>query len=361
MISINPEDYDIVKGILKKYPLTIYAYGSRTKEKHKKFSDLDLCVFDDTYKKLDIFNLQEDLKESNLPFTVDVVPWSLMNKDFQWLIKNDLTLIQANPALLDFEQNLLSKISYLSQKMKFKIEERSDCLLIDSNLNSSMFNVVYQKTIVSLPIKEVIDFYQGQAFAWLFDSHSWANNMASVLLENGFYKESQEYCMTLQLDGEIQEWIPAFAGMTRDAGMAASLTIKNVTTQVGLKDFSSIIEQYDNRACKMHLNEKIIESEFIARTPFFVAYINQKPVATGSLHFSDNNHAGIHDVLVLEEHRGQGIATYMMKYLINYCQQKGIGQVGLSTSSDPGYRIYEKLGFKLIGKFEWYEWSRKIT
>lgn len=345
MIYIDSEDYDILKGVLKKHPLTIYAYGSRTKSNHKKFSDLDLCIFDDTYKKLDIFNLQEDLKESNLPFTVDVAPWSVMNKDFQELIKNDLTLIQANPVLLDFEQNLLSKISYLAQKMNFKFEERSDYLIIDSSLNSSMFNVVYQKTTVSLPIKEVIDFYQGQDFAWLFDSHSWVNNMASVLLENSFYKEAQEYCMALSLD------VPVLFEES------SSIEVKNVTSLGGLKDFSSIIEQYDNRARKLYLNEKIIEAEFITKTPFFVAYINQKPVAIGSLHFSDNNHAGIYDILVLEEYRGQGVATYMMKYLINYCQQKGIRQVSLSTSSDPGYRIYDKLGFKLIGKFECYEWS----
>ncbi|MCF8494657.1 MAG: GNAT family N-acetyltransferase [Rickettsiaceae bacterium] len=30
----------------------------------------------------------------------------------------------------------------------------------------------------------------------------------------------------------------------------------------------------------------------------------------------------MYDTLILEEHRGQGIATYMMKYLINFCQQK---------------------------------------
>lgn len=357
MISIDPEDYAILKGILKKYPLTIYAYGSRTKEKHKKFSDLDLCVFDDTYQKLDIFNLQDDLKESNLPFTVDVAPWSMMNKDFQGLIKNDLTLIQANPLLLGLEQNYFSKISYLSKKFRFKIEERPDCLLIDSKLNSSMFNVVYQKTISPLPIQEVIDFYQGQSFVWLFDSHSWANNMASDLLANGFYKEADERAMVLQMNNGI----PASEGMPKGTGMAASLTIKNVTTPAGLKDFSGVIEQYDDRACKMHLNEKIIESEFIAKNPLFVAYINQKPVAHGSLHFSDNNYAGIHDILVVEEYRGQGIATHMMQYLINYCLQKGVMQVGLSTSTDSGYKIYERLGFKLIGKFECYEWKGKIS
>jgi ribosomal protein S18 acetylase RimI-like enzyme/predicted nucleotidyltransferase len=346
MISVDAEDYDILKGILKKYPLTIYAYGSRTKPNHKKFSDLDLCIFDDTYKKLDIFNLQSDLKESNLPFTVDILAWSMMSKDFQELIKNDLTLIQSNPALLDLEQNLLSRISYLCQKMKFKIVERSDCLIIDSNLNSSMFNVVYQKAIVSLPIKEVIDFYHGQTFAWLFVSHSWTNNMASALLENGFHKESQEYCMVLQLNTPFLFEV------------SYAIKVKNVKNLEDLKEFSSIIEQYDNRTSKIYHNKKIIKSEFVAKTLFFVAYVNQKAVGTGSLHFSDNNKAGIYDILVLEEYRGQGVASHMMKYLINYCQQRGIRQVSLSTSSKPGYRIYDKLGFKLVGKLECYEWAK---
>ena len=77
MISVDSEDYEILKGIFKKYPLTIYAYGSKTKFNHKKFSDLDLCIFDDTYKKLDIFNLQFDLMQCKFfltSITIEVAP-----------------------------------------------------------------------------------------------------------------------------------------------------------------------------------------------------------------------------------------------------------------------------------------------
>ncbi|MBA2628913.1 MAG: GNAT family N-acetyltransferase [Rickettsiaceae bacterium] len=170
--------------------------------------------------------------------------------------------------------------------------------------------------------------------------------MASALLENGFHKESQEYCMVLQLNTPFLFEV------------SYAIKVKNVKNLEDLKEFSSIIEQYDNRTSKIYHNKKIIKSEFVAKTLFFVAYVNQKAVGTGSLHFSDNNKAGIYDILVLEEYRGQGVASHMMKYLINYCQQRGIRQVSLSTSSKPGYRIYDKLGFKLVGKLECYEWAK---
>jgi predicted nucleotidyltransferase len=37
---------EIVQDILNKYPYTFYAFGSRVKGTHKRFSDLDLCIKD---------------------------------------------------------------------------------------------------------------------------------------------------------------------------------------------------------------------------------------------------------------------------------------------------------------------------
>ena len=87
----------------------------------------------------------------------------------------------------------------------------------------------------------------------------------------------------------------------------------------------------------------------------FVSYINDKPVGNGSLHFTKNI-AGIYDIVTPKEFRLQGIGTNMMKYLMNFAQQRNTKQLCLAASGDSGLRIYSKLGFKIIGMFEFYEW-----
>lgn len=84
----------IIQQILSKYPYKFYAYGSRVKNQAKKYSDLDICYYEeipwDTFSRL-----KEDLEKSNLPFKVDLVYWEWMNPEFKELIKDDLTLFDS--------------------------------------------------------------------------------------------------------------------------------------------------------------------------------------------------------------------------------------------------------------------------
>jgi predicted nucleotidyltransferase len=72
MLKIEPKDYQILKQILAKYPYKFYAYGSRAKGNTRKFSDLDLCFYEDIPDSV-ISQIQAELEESNLPFVVELV------------------------------------------------------------------------------------------------------------------------------------------------------------------------------------------------------------------------------------------------------------------------------------------------
>jgi predicted nucleotidyltransferase len=89
MIYMEERHWEIVENILKKYPYTFYAFGSRVKGTQKRFSDLDLCVKEPLPPGV-WSHILEDFEESNLPFKVDVVQWAYTNSDFKNIIKNDL-------------------------------------------------------------------------------------------------------------------------------------------------------------------------------------------------------------------------------------------------------------------------------
>ena len=93
MIQLEERHKEIINRILVKYPYKFYAFGSRTKGTAKKFSDLDLCFFDDIPWNIRV-HIEEDFEESNLPFTVDVIDWNMCNDSFQRVIKEDLVPLE---------------------------------------------------------------------------------------------------------------------------------------------------------------------------------------------------------------------------------------------------------------------------
>lgn len=72
MLQLEERHQQIIHQILNKYPYTFYAYGSRVKGTARKLSDLDLCYQDNISDSI-AFQIEEELKESDLPFMVELV------------------------------------------------------------------------------------------------------------------------------------------------------------------------------------------------------------------------------------------------------------------------------------------------
>lgn len=92
MLQIETRHWEILKSILNKYPYKFYAYGSRVKGTARKFSDLDLCYLENIPDEV-IYQIKEELEESDLPFIVELVNWKQMRPQFQELIRKDLKVI----------------------------------------------------------------------------------------------------------------------------------------------------------------------------------------------------------------------------------------------------------------------------
>ncbi len=89
-LDIQPEHLAIVKSILQKNvpTLAVWAFGSRTKGKSKPYSDLDLVIITEQPMTITEYSqLAEDFSESDLPWKVDIVDWSLTSSQFKEIIQ----------------------------------------------------------------------------------------------------------------------------------------------------------------------------------------------------------------------------------------------------------------------------------
>jgi uncharacterized protein len=90
MIHITKNELNIVKDLLNKYNFkNVFVFGSRATGKQTKYSDLDILIKENA-KDSDLYQLEEDLKESDLPFKVDVVLWRRCNSNFQEKIQKQM-------------------------------------------------------------------------------------------------------------------------------------------------------------------------------------------------------------------------------------------------------------------------------
>ena len=90
LIDLSPENWQIVRDILKRYvpDREVWAFGSRAKWTAKEFSDLDIAIIGD--KPLSIAltaDLREAFQESALPFKVDIVDWANITPSFRQVIQ----------------------------------------------------------------------------------------------------------------------------------------------------------------------------------------------------------------------------------------------------------------------------------
>lgn len=96
IIDVEPEHLKLIKKILKRHIVykTVWAYGSRVNWTANQHSDLDLVVFEINTMKLG--ELKEDFAESDLPFSVDVMPWEKIPEKFKNKICEKYVVLQKN-------------------------------------------------------------------------------------------------------------------------------------------------------------------------------------------------------------------------------------------------------------------------
>lgn len=238
------------------------------------------------------------------------------------------------------EASALGHFRFFPEKIGHRVEEEKGLTFIICGLGSSMFNIVYGGGNAE-SIHDVINEFNGQPFAWWVPPSQHSPELTDKLQKSGFKVEAAEQAMICDLSAfEYDE-------------NTIDLEIAQATNRDQLNDFISVLEPYDHTARLFY--EQLPISLLDANEKLFVGYKEDKPVVIGILYHQDDT-AGIFSLLTDESQRGQGLGTKMMRYMMNAAKENGAKFASLSASSDSGFRIYERLGFNSVGRFECFEW-----
>lgn len=94
-LNIDQDSFNLVLSILKEYlngNFKVYAFGSRIKNRARKFSDLDLAISLTNDENVDvnlIYSLKSEFEESDLEWEVDIVDLNQITQNFKQIILKD--------------------------------------------------------------------------------------------------------------------------------------------------------------------------------------------------------------------------------------------------------------------------------
>lgn len=255
----------------------------------------------------------------------------------------------SNPdTLIRLENNLVNKFCYIPRivsSMDVKLSFGS--LLINSNLNSDMFNIVcLMKDIEPKAIYEMMVYFKSKNLpaAWWVGFESAPKNISTLLEQKGLIYQEAELAMAADISD-----MPDFDNK--------NLTIRAVDSNIILNDFIRVLsgivsEQKTAIEGYFKAPSPVLISD-ISRLKLLVGYYQDEPVCTSSVFLSDGV-AGIFDVITLPEVRGMGFGKAMTLAAANIGKSHGYSIATLTATNDAKY-LYEKLGFRSLNEMFVYE------
>lgn len=252
--------------------------------------------------------------------------------------------------LLAFDENIKSKFSYLPSLLSnATVIHKNNVLLIDSGLNTDMFNILCCEGI---PIRENIrlgiQYFKDKNLPYSF----WVGfEQDPIWLKEELYQ--------LGLISVEKEWAMACDSMQSDWSEFQDIpfAVRRVTSVEILQDFITVIQAllpYHEHAAIETLYLKSAHALLSEKSSLtcFVGYDNGRPIATSSVFFHSGL-ASIFDVIVLPKMRGRGLGKWMTLQAMNQAKEKGVDICILTATNDARY-LYEKLGFKVVKAMEVY-------
>lgn len=240
-----------------------------------------------------------------------------------------------------FDRNIKRKFCYLaSHNKQMSIQNIEQITLIDSGLNSNMFNILYCDGTTDRPsVKIAIDSFKSKKLPYAFwiGFESDASWLEEELLNLGLVCDEIEWAMLCDLDKQDLNLIPADFDIRMVQDSAGIQDIINVINKILPPEEHSAIQSFYEQSAPILLSKG-------SSLTFFVGYEQKKPISLSSL-FCDQEIASIFDVIVLPEMRGKGLGKVMTLKAMLSAQEKGFNKCVLTATNDAKY-LYQKLGFE---------------
>ncbi len=197
-------------------------------------------------------------------------------------------------------------------------------------------------------IEETIDFFrtrQRGAFDWWFspelDIRAWSSQMEA----HGLTLNQDPPGMAVDL-ATLPETLPQPAGMRIE--VAEDLNRMEAWTKTFISGYGLPPDWAP------YLLDMMLATLHHPVTSY-LAWVDGQPVATATICYAAGV-AGIYNIATLPEYRGRGIGAAITLLPLLDARRKGY-RAGILQSSEMGYTVYQRLGFKELCKLSHYHWE----
>lgn len=182
---------------------------------------------------------------------------------------------------------------------------------------------------------------------WWLSPDTQPGDLGDRLTAHGFEKSGNTPGMAIDLSILDDEF-----------NMPPGVTVEQVTDQAMLDVYIDVMNKGFGLPAKIGaaFNECFAAIGLGTDQPLrhFLARLDDEPVATSSVFFGAGV-AGIYNVATVEAARGKGIGSAVTTYPLLLARKMGV-RVGILKSSEMGFNVYRKMGFKQVCTFNIYVW-----
>ncbi len=260
------------------------------------------------------------------------------------------------PALVAaIEANQFGAFRFFRHWSQAEVHDDPDMLWIITDIAHSLFNSVFRAQLepdsIDAAIKTTIA--RGRSrnvpILWWVGPATRPANLGEYLEAHGFTHTGESAGMAVDL-------------LALNDGLRAppDLTIEQVRDEETLEQWCHTL-CFESPDFVEHAWLDLFASVGLgAQSPFrhYLGRLKGKPVATSSL-FLGAGIAGIYDVVTLPEARRQGIGAAITSTPLREARALGY-RVGILQSSDMGFSVYHRVGFREYCKISTYVWIGEI-
>jgi len=250
------------------------------------------------------------------------------------------------------EQNLNQKLQYLPSSIhNMFVDNIEQTKVVDSGMPTDTFNTAYGGIVTQKVAKDVMQYYLQRKLPmawWIGPSSEKNKDLEKNMQDAGFKKDELDVGMYCDLNkNDLKPY-----------KMPDNLNIKECLNENDFSDFGKVLASIFEPKCEhvesFYTKISAISIQDRVKLRLFVGYVDDEPVVTAAVFFSDV--AGIYDVSTRPDMQKKGYGSAMFYSALKFARDSGHKDIVLQASQD-GLGIYKCFGFEEICEFN--VWSNK--